>query len=94
MFVRRRARRVREADNLASICGQIVNVGSSTCHFPIHLYGLLLQWLYFLYSWVLYTPCCFARAVSTLTVVVFWDIKTQFVPHRRHITSPLQSPAN
>jgi hypothetical protein len=24
---------------------------------------------------------------------VFWDIKTQFVPHRRHITSLLQSPA-
>jgi hypothetical protein len=24
---------------------------------------------------------------------VFWDIKTHFVPHRRHITSPLQSPA-
>jgi hypothetical protein len=24
---------------------------------------------------------------------VFLDIKTQFVPHRRHITSPLQSPA-
>jgi hypothetical protein len=22
---------------------------------------------------------------------VFWDIKTQFVPHRRHITSPLKS---
>jgi hypothetical protein len=22
---------------------------------------------------------------------VFWDIKPQFVPHRRHITSPLQS---
>jgi hypothetical protein len=25
--------------------------------------------------------------------VVFWDIKTQFVPHTKHITSPLQSPA-
>jgi hypothetical protein len=25
---------------------------------------------------------------------VFWDIKPQFVPHRRHITSPLQSPAS
>jgi hypothetical protein len=25
--------------------------------------------------------------------VVFWDIKTQFLLHRRHITSPLQSPA-
>jgi hypothetical protein len=25
--------------------------------------------------------------------VVFWDIKTQLVPHRRLITSPLQSPA-
>jgi hypothetical protein len=24
---------------------------------------------------------------------VFWDIKTQFVPHRRHITSLLQSEA-
>jgi hypothetical protein len=24
---------------------------------------------------------------------VFWDIKTEFVPHRRHITSPLQSSA-
>jgi hypothetical protein len=25
--------------------------------------------------------------------VVFWNIKPQFVLHRRHITSPLQSPA-
>jgi hypothetical protein len=24
---------------------------------------------------------------------VFWNIKTQFVPHMKHITSPLQSPA-
>jgi hypothetical protein len=24
---------------------------------------------------------------------VFWDIKTQFVFHKKHITSPLQSPA-
>jgi hypothetical protein len=24
--------------------------------------------------------------------VVFWDIKTLFILHRRHITSPLQSP--
>jgi hypothetical protein len=22
---------------------------------------------------------------------VFWDIKAQFIPHRRHISSPLQS---
>jgi hypothetical protein len=27
----------------------------------------------------------------TIKNVVFWDIKTQFVLHRRHITSPLQS---
>jgi hypothetical protein len=25
---------------------------------------------------------------------VFWDIKTQIVPHRIHITSPLQCPAS
>jgi hypothetical protein len=25
---------------------------------------------------------------------VFWDIKTQLVLHRRHLTSPLQSPAS
>jgi hypothetical protein len=24
---------------------------------------------------------------------VFWDIRTQFVPHRRHFTSPLKRPA-
>jgi hypothetical protein len=24
----------------------------------------------------------------------FWDIKTQYVPHRKHITSPLQSPTS
>jgi hypothetical protein len=25
---------------------------------------------------------------------VFWDIKPQFLPHRRHITSPLKSPGS
>jgi hypothetical protein len=29
----------------------------------------------------------------TMKNVVFGDMKTQFVPHRKHITSPLQSPA-
>jgi hypothetical protein len=29
----------------------------------------------------------------TMKNVVFWDIKTQFVSQRRHITSPLHSPA-
>jgi hypothetical protein len=29
----------------------------------------------------------------TMKNAIFWDIKTQFIPHRRHITSPLQSPA-
>jgi hypothetical protein len=32
-------------------------------------------------------------AAVTMKNVVFWDIKTLFVLHRRHITSPLQSPA-
>jgi hypothetical protein len=30
----------------------------------------------------------------TIKNVVFWDIKINFVLHRRHITSPLQSPAS
>jgi hypothetical protein len=30
----------------------------------------------------------------TMKNVVFWDIKAQFVLHRRHITPPLQSPAS
>jgi hypothetical protein len=29
----------------------------------------------------------------TMKNIVFWDIKTQFLPHRRHITSPLQRTA-
>jgi hypothetical protein len=28
----------------------------------------------------------------TMKSTVFWDIKTQFIPHRRHTTSRLQSP--
>jgi hypothetical protein len=31
---------------------------------------------------------------ATMKNAVFWDIKTQFVPDRRHITSRLQSPAS
>jgi hypothetical protein len=30
----------------------------------------------------------------TMENAVFWDIKTQFVPYRKHITSPLQNPAS
>jgi hypothetical protein len=30
----------------------------------------------------------------TMKNSVFWDLKTQFILHRRHITSPLQSPAS
>jgi hypothetical protein len=30
----------------------------------------------------------------TMKNVVFWDIKTQFILHRRHIASPLQRPAS
>jgi hypothetical protein len=36
---------------------------------------------------------CEGFTAVTMKNVVFWDIDTQFVPHRRHITSPLQSPA-
>jgi hypothetical protein len=31
---------------------------------------------------------------ETMKNGVFWDIKPHFVLHRRHITSPLQSPAS
>jgi hypothetical protein len=33
-------------------------------------------------------------AAVTMKNVVFWDIKVQFVLHRGHITSPLQSTAS
>jgi hypothetical protein len=38
---------------------------------------------------------CYVRLevkAVTMKNVVFWDIKTQFLPHRRYITSPLQNP--
>jgi hypothetical protein len=31
---------------------------------------------------------------SGLENAVFWAIKTQFIPHRRHTTSPLQTQAD
>jgi hypothetical protein len=33
-------------------------------------------------------------AAGTMKNVVFWGMKTQFVLHRGHIMSPLQSPAS
>jgi hypothetical protein len=33
-------------------------------------------------------------AAVTMKNAAFWDIKTQFVPHRRNITSPLPGPAS
>jgi hypothetical protein len=30
--------------------------------------------------------------VGTIKNAVFWDIKTQFVPHKKYITPPLQGP--
>jgi hypothetical protein len=41
-----------------------------------------------------YTVRVEAFTAVTMKNVVFWDIKTQFVLHRRHITSPLQSTAS
>jgi hypothetical protein len=32
-------------------------------------------------------------AAVTMKNVVYWDIETQFAPHKRHVTSPLQNPA-
>jgi hypothetical protein len=32
-------------------------------------------------------------AAVTMNKAVFWDIKIQFLPHRKHIISALQSPA-
>jgi hypothetical protein len=34
------------------------------------------------------------HTAMTMKNVVFWDMKTQFVLHRRHITSTLPSPAS
>jgi hypothetical protein len=50
-----------------------------------------------MYSFVTYfIKLIFRLRFEVLTAVtmknaVFWDIKTQFVLHRRHITSPLES---
>jgi hypothetical protein len=44
-------------------------------------------------SQILLTVKFYVYSAMTTKNVVFWNIKTQVVPHRRHITSPLQSPA-
>jgi hypothetical protein len=43
----------------------------------------------------LVTPVIFEIFTGvTMKNVIFWDIKTQFVLHRRHITYPLQNPVS
>jgi hypothetical protein len=34
-----------------------------------------------------------AFTAMTMKNAFFWDIETQFVPHRKYFTSPLQNPA-
>jgi hypothetical protein len=34
---------------------------------------------------------CEVFMAVTMKNVVFWDIETQFVPHGKHMTSPLQT---
>jgi hypothetical protein len=41
----------------------------------------------------LYLAVATSKTIYSMKNVVFWDIKTQFVRHRRHITSALQRPA-
>jgi hypothetical protein len=60
--------------------------GTSGCH----------VWLLKCHSISHWDTCCLGLEVVTAVTmnnVVFWDIKTLFAPHRRHITSPLQRPA-
>jgi hypothetical protein len=40
-----------------------------------------------------YSVRCEMLTAVTMKNAVFWDIETQIVPYRRHITSPLQSSA-
>jgi hypothetical protein len=72
------------------------------CGFVLNTLGVYD--LYFVFQWdALYrTPISVHRwnvrfevfTAVTMKNVVFWDIKTQFVLHRRHIMAPLQSPAS
>jgi hypothetical protein len=63
-----------------------------------------IRWTHFKWLWIL-PSCrllwtrlsavrCEVFTAVTMKNVVFWDIKTQFVLHRRHIMSPLQRPAS
>jgi hypothetical protein len=42
------------------------------------------------YKWVIIGKPTDVRVYFSEKNIVFWDIRTQFVLHRRHITSPLQ----
>jgi hypothetical protein len=37
---------------------------------------------------------CGVSGAVTMKNAAFWDVKPQFIPHRRYIMSPLQSPAS
>jgi hypothetical protein len=52
---------------------------SSLWHDKVHTQDMIYVRLYFF-------------TMVTVKNAVFWDIKTRLIPHRRHITSPLQSP--
>jgi hypothetical protein len=54
---------------------------------------LLSAWIYIYIYIVLYILRFDVSTVMTMNNAVFWDIKTQFVPLKKHITCSPRSPA-
>jgi hypothetical protein len=65
---------------------------------PIYLVAmtesLRVQWIYGITSSIHFDLVRFdVFTAVNMKNAVFWDIKTYFVLHRRHVTTPLQIPA-
>jgi hypothetical protein len=51
------------------------------------------EFLFQLYGYEAWSLKLKEEHIPRVKNAVFWDIKTQFIPHRKHITSQLQDPA-
>jgi hypothetical protein len=79
---------------LSSVKSPVLYNASSkgtTTHFPFVTLPkcLILKWKEFTTEYVRFE----AFTAVIMKTALFVDINTQLIPHRRHITSPLQSPA-
>jgi hypothetical protein len=76
---------------IRNFCNHLVNYMSRRNRYIFHIY--IIYVVIHLNKFHVHNIRFDVFTAVTMKSAIFWDINPQFIPHARHITSPLHSPA-